>query len=95
MKFFECFESNGKYIICFNARKEMNIKGGSFSVLAARLLGLSYVNYCRMCRDMYGAEIRGKDGMYCTIYFSKENAEKLSEELNKRFCEYVEVDLLE
>lgn len=43
---------------------------GSFNILAARLLGLSYAWYLRMCRDELGAEIVGKDSMYPVAYFS-------------------------
>ena len=33
---------------------------GSFAVLGARLMGLSWPDYLRMCRDVFGAEIIGK-----------------------------------
>lgn len=42
---------------------------GSFNVLAARLMGLSYANYLRMCRDMCGATIVGKGNKYPVPYF--------------------------
>lgn len=57
---------------------------GSYNILPARILGLSYANYLRMCRDLYGAEITGKNNGYPVAYFKeKENAEKLVKLLDK------------
>lgn len=47
---------------------------GSFAVLPARLLGLTYVDYLRMCRDILGAEIIGKGSKYPVVYFQKKAA---------------------
>ena len=44
---------------------------GSFAVLPARLLGLSFADYLRMCRDILGAEIIGKGSKYPVAYFPK------------------------
>ena len=49
---------------------------GSFNILPARLCGLMYSDYLRMCRDCFGAEIIGKGSNYPVAYF------KLSKELN-------------
>lgn len=46
---------------------------GSFAVLPARLLNLSYANYLRFCRDMGGAQIVGKDRLYPIAYFPRNN----------------------
>ena len=51
---------------------------GSYNILAARLLNLSYANYLRMCRDIYGAEITGKGRLYPVAYFDGETS-KLKE----------------
>lgn len=45
---------------------------GSFAVLGARLMGLSWPDYLRMCRDVFGAEIIGKHSMYPVIYFTED-----------------------
>ena len=44
---------------------------GSFTVLPARLLGLSFADYLRMCRDIMGAEVIGKGTKYPVVYFTK------------------------
>ena len=44
---------------------------GLFGVICARLFGLSYANYLRMCRDCFGAEIMGKNSMYPVAYFKR------------------------
>lgn len=54
---------------------------GSYGLLAARLLNLSYANYLRMCRDLYGAEIIGKNTMYPIALFDN-GSEKLKELVN-------------
>ena len=45
---------------------------GSYAVLGARLMGLSWPDYLRMCRDVFGAEIIGKHTMYPVIYFTED-----------------------
>lgn len=44
---------------------------GSYMVLAARVMNLSYVDYLRFCRDQLGAELMGKNKKYVTVYFDK------------------------
>lgn len=44
---------------------------GSFTVLPARLLGLNFADYLRMCRDIMGAEVIGKGTKYPVVYFPK------------------------
>lgn len=44
---------------------------GSFNVICARLVGLTYAQYLRMCRDCFGAEIIGKGSMYPVAYFKR------------------------
>ena len=88
-KYFNCEEtmSNpGKYIIRPNFN-ELPLKCtiGSYNILPARLMNLSYAQYLRMCRDVYGAEIIGKKTMYPMAYFSTpEQAADLLKELDKR-----------
>lgn len=67
----------GKYLIRVKL-EEFNLDSttGSFSIIAARLFGITYAQYLRMCRDHYGAEIYGKSSNYPVAYF------KLSKELD-------------
>lgn len=83
MKKIKCFtreESSsqpGKYIIKpIHENFHLDSTNGSFNVICARLFGLSYANYLRMCRDCFGAEIIGREKLYPVAYF------KLSKELN-------------
>lgn len=61
----------GKYTlrINFDFLPEISTKG-SFNILAARLLNLSYAQYLRFCRDVLKAEIIGKNELYPVAYFS-------------------------
>ena len=43
----------------------------SFNILPARLCGLMYSDYLRMCGDCFGAEIIGKGSMYPVAYFKR------------------------
>ena len=66
----------GKYIIRpIHDNFHLDSTDGSFNVICARLMGLTYAQYLRMCRDCFGAEIIGKGSMYPVAYF------KLSQEL--------------
>ena len=66
----------GKYMIRADLEKfYLNYTEGSYNIIGARLMGLTYANYLRMCRDIYGAEIIGKDSNYLYPVF------KLSQEL--------------
>lgn len=76
----------GKYMVRVDAEKfHLNYTEGSFNVIQARLFGLTYANYLRMCRDIYGAEIVGKNSgyPYAIFKFSK-GLEDLIEQLNAR-----------
>ena len=82
MKKVKCFEREEsvnypeKYIIRpIHDNFHLNYTEGSYNIICARLMGLSYADYLRMCRDCFGAEIIGKGSMYPVAYF------KLSEKL--------------
>lgn len=63
----------------------LNSTEGSFNIIQARLMGLTYAQYLRMCRDVYEAEIIGKDSLYPVAYFQRsEKLENLLENLNAR-----------
>lgn len=61
----------GKHIlrIDFEAMPKMS-SAGSFNILPARLLNLSYAQYLRFCRDILKAEIIGKNEKYPIVYFT-------------------------
>ena len=82
MKKIKCFMREesasypGKYIIRpIHDNFHLDSTDGSFNVICARLMGLTYAQYLRMCRDCFGAEIIGKGSNYPVAYF------KLSQEL--------------
>ena len=76
----------GKYIIRVDLDKfHLNYTEGSYNVICARIMGLSYAQYLRMCRDCFGAEIIGKGSMYPVAYFKfSEKLADLVESLNAR-----------
>jgi hypothetical protein len=58
---------------------------GSFNVICARLMNLSYAQYLRFCRDCCGAEIIGKGSKYPIAYFPHgERVQALCRLLNSR-----------
>lgn len=60
----------GKYIIRVDLDKfHLDYTEGSYNVICARLMGLSYPDYLRMCRDCFGAEIIGRGSMYPVAVF--------------------------
>ena len=56
--------------INFSELPQMNTTG-SYSILPARLMNISYPQYIRMCRDVLGAEVIGKNKAYPIVYFKK------------------------
>lgn len=76
----------GKYMIRADLDKfHLGYTEGSYNIIGARLMGLTYANYLRMCRDIYGAEIVGKGSNYPypIFKFSKELVD-LVDQLNAR-----------
>ena len=64
--------NKGKYTLSLN-HKEFPLEGGtsgSFNVLFARIAGLNYADFLRMCRDEFGAVLVGKNSKYIVPYFS-------------------------
>lgn len=58
---------------------------GSWNVLPARILGLKYIDYLRMCRDDFEATFfpSKKKEIYLCPYFEKNDANELCEILNR------------
>ena len=76
----------GKYMVRADFEKfHLNFTEGSYNIIGARLMGLTYANYLRMCRDVYGAEIVGKGSNYpYPIFKLSQGLMDLIEELNAR-----------
>lgn len=62
---------------------------GSYNVPAARVLGLSYADYCRYCRDVHGATLVGK-GTNFPLPIYKTRPYALVNELNSRTTKILE-----
>lgn len=91
MLYFSYRESiiDNKYII-IPIHENIPLKGtkGSYAILAARVLDLSYANYCRLCRDQFGAELIGKDSYYPKPLFQEtKELKELINILNQRMAE--------
>ena len=56
--------------------------GGSLIILAARILGLSYPNFLRYCRDNFNATLRGKKGYPTPYWKNRTDAINLIKVLN-------------
>lgn len=76
----------GKYMIRANQEGfHLDSTTGSFNIIGARLMGLTYAQYLRMCRDVYGAEIIGKNSLFpYPIFKLSQGLMELIEELNAR-----------
>lgn len=76
----------GKYMIRADFEKfYLSFTEGSYNIIGARLMGLTYANYLRMCRDIYGAEIVGKGSLYpYPVFKLSQGLNDLIEQLNAR-----------
>ena len=64
-----------------------SIMKGSYNVMPARLLHLTYAQYLRYCRDRLGAELIGKNHKYVMAYFNNDkNVNALIDLLNTRMA---------
>jgi hypothetical protein len=77
---------SGKYMVRADLEKfHLNFTEGSYNIIGARLMGVTYAQYLRMCRDIYGAEIVGKGSNYpYPIFKLSKGLEDLIEQLNTR-----------
>ena len=57
---------------------------GSYNIICARLMGLNYSQYLRMCRDCFGAEIIGKNSLPVAYFKRSNELDALIELLNAR-----------
>lgn len=92
MKKVKCFQREesasypGRYLIK-PIHENFHLEGaeGSYNVICARVMGLTYAQYLRMCRDCFGAEIVGKGHLYPLAYFKfSEGLLALEDNLNAR-----------
>lgn len=76
----------GKFFIMpVHENFHLNSAIGSFHIIAARLMNLTYAQYLRFCRDCCGAEIVGKNSLYPIAYFPQgERIQALCRLLNSR-----------
>lgn len=89
IKCFEAVESAshpGKYMIQpIHDNFHLDHTTGSFNLICARLFGIGYHDYLRMCRDIFGAEVVGKNEKYPVAYFKRsEGLKALVDQLNAR-----------
>jgi hypothetical protein len=82
----ECASQPGKYIVRpIHENFFLESTEGSYNIIGARLMGLTYAQYLRMCRDIYGAEIIGKSCLYpYPVFKFSKGLEDLIEQLNAR-----------
>ena len=75
--------SNKGWMICpnYDALGTTSING-SYTVLAARFMGISWPNWLRLCRNN-GAQLYGKNSLYTTAIWKEPNQHFLST-LNER-----------
>ena len=75
IKCFEIEESAshpGKFLIKpIHNNFHLGYTTGSYNIICARLVSLSYADYLRMCRDCFGAEIMGINSIYPVAYFQR------------------------
>ena len=89
--YFEREESQvnkGFYLIKYNQNYPIEASfGGCYRVLEARLLNISYANYCRLLRDNFGAKLIGKKSLYVVPLFKEGNVpQQLLDSLNDRMA---------
>ena len=92
MKKIKCFEFiesqyfTNKFLISpIHSNFYLTSTRGSYQIIAARVMGMSYATYLRFCRDVVGAEIIGKNEKYPIPVFEKtKEAYKFLELLNAR-----------
>ena len=81
----------GKFVIrLYHEKFGFSQFKGSCNCVPAKLMMLSYANYLRLCRDIYGAELQGKNTKYpIALFKDKKNAEALAKELNCRAAQVI------
>ena len=63
---------------------------GSYNIVAARMLGLSYPDYLRYIRQNYNATLRGRQGYSYAFFKNRNDCYDLVDLLNKKWKEVEE-----
>lgn len=89
--YFEDSPYYNKYIIKVNVEELPfpNGTNGSYGVLIARVLNLSYCDYLRYARDRLGAELIGKNKKYVIPYFENNQTTKMFLDLLNTRMEFI------
>lgn len=62
---------------------------GSYTILPCRMIGLSYADYLRYCRDVLSAKVVSHGGVYCIVLFEEtKEVKEFVADLNRR-ADYV------
>ena len=68
---------------------------GSYLVYPARLLGFTYGDWCRWCRDNFNAKLYGHNSKYVSVLFpNKADAETVIKILENRMNKIVKENVL-
>ena len=83
---------SNKYLVRMDFEKlPLHYTEGNFTLIAARLLNISYANYLRLARDEFNGHILGRNHSYPNVQFDKESdAAALCKLLNERATECLE-----
>jgi len=90
MKYFfiDTYVSTGRHCVRLSEKTMDIIAGrikGSYSILFARIFGLSYPDFFRMVRDEYNATLSDKKSVYIIFDFKNvKDAERFAKECDKR-----------
>lgn len=87
-KYFSVVESAdaNKYMVLPNEDNLPSLyTSGSRQVFGARVMNTTYADYCRICRDVFGAKLVGKNSKYVIPYFYDQvSANKFSKFMSDR-----------
>ena len=78
--------TNGSYMVGIDCDVLYNhCSEGSYNIVGARVLGLSYPQYLRFLRDEFGAKLKGKVGYSYAIWENEEDCKKAVNEINSHW----------
>ena len=86
-------ENGGIYWVHYSSLDGLPFKKpcGSYNVLKARLLNLSYGDFLLLARNNYNATLKGRDGGYIVEFFQNiEDAKQFASLLNGRLNKVIE-----
>ena len=86
-------ENGGIYWVHYSSLAGLPFKKpcGSYNVLKARLLNLSYGDFLLLARHNYNATLKGRDGGYLVEFFQHiEDAKQFASLLNSRLNKVIE-----